>query len=326
MERDVGLVYLPPVNGLPGVEERHLLRLRREVPDFDWIPCADRDEFFARLPEARVALVWAFGGDWLERAPKLQLIATPAAGRDWIHVQPGPALELLFGTFHGVLMAETVAGMMLAFTRGIKDSFDRRDETWPRVEVAGGMRLLRGSHAVILGFGHIGKWIGRILVSLGVRVTGVNRTDTARPDYFTPEDGVVTLSQLDSIMPEADHFVVALPSGAGTDNIVDAGRLGLLRREAYVYNVGRGNAIDMPALIDALEGGRLAGAGLDVFPEEPLPADAPIRRCRRAILLPHVSAFAPVYMDLYFDEIVPRLKGMARDSRADEGSGMSRPE
>jgi phosphoglycerate dehydrogenase-like enzyme len=88
---------------------------------------------------------------------------------------------------------------------------------------------------------------------------------------------------------------------------MDARRLALLRPDAYIYNVGRGNAIDVPALAAALRGGNLRGAGLDVFPEEPLPEDSPLRGCPGAMRLPHVSAFAPNYLDLYLDELSPAL-------------------
>ncbi|MCD8140813.1 MAG: hypothetical protein LUE17_13720 [Planctomycetaceae bacterium] len=308
--KNLGLVFLPPVNGLPGMEERHVAALRQRVPSVDWRVCADKDETASLLPDAVAALVWAFSSSWNGKAGNLRLIATPAAGRDWIHATPRDGLEILFGHYHGELMAETVLGLMLAFTRGIKDSLDRRGEVWPRVEVGSAMRPLRGSHAVIVGFGNIGKWVGRLLAPMGVRVTGVNRSNLDRPDSFRPDDRVIRLDELDSVLPEADHLVMVLPGDTGTDKLLDARRIGLLRPDAYVYNIGRGNAIDLDALTAALREGRLAGAGLDVYPEEPLPTDAPIRSCPRTILLPHVSAFGPTYFDLWMKELLPALEGI----------------
>lgn len=314
MDKEIGLLYLPPVDGMPEMEEGHVRRLRERVPSVDWRVCGDKEELARLLPDATAVLVWAFSSSWRDRAPKLRLIATPAAGREWIHAEPGPNLQIWHGSYHGELMAETIVGMMFAFARGIKDAFDRRGEVWPRAEIAGGLRAVRGSHAVILGFGHIGKWIGRLLVPFGVRITGVNRSNAEAPDYFAPGDKVVLMDGLDAALPGADHLILALPGDTGTDGIVDARRLGLLRPGAYVYNVGRGNAIDMAALEDALTEGRLAGAGLDVFPEEPLPADARIRTCPGTILLPHVSAFAPGYFDVYMRELLPRLEAMFNKS------------
>lgn len=308
--RGIGMVYLPAANGLPGAEERHLERLRRDFPALDWRRCGTKDEAVALLPDAGAALVWAFPSSWNDMAPRLELVSTPAAGREWIHARERDGLRICFGSFHGELMAETVVGMMLAFARGIKDSLDRRGEGWPRLEIGAGMRPLRGSHAVVLGFGHIGKWIGRLLKPFGVRLTGVNRRDIARPAYFDDRDRVLPASELDALLPEAEHLILALPGGSATDNVVDARRLALLRPDACLYNVGRGNSVDLDALAAALDAGRLRGAGLDVFPAEPLPEDAPVRRCSRALLMPHVSAFAPNYLDLYLDELSPVLEGM----------------
>lgn len=311
MTKELGLVFLPAAAGLPGAEAGHLERLAEGAPGVDWRWCRTKDEFASLLPEAAVALVWTFPEFLNERAGKLKILSTPSAGRELVRARPRPGLEIVFASFHGELMAETVLGMMLAFARGIAQSAEpMRAGEWPRREVAEAVRPLRGSHAVVLGFGHIGKWIARTLKPLGVRVTGVNRSNLERPSFFGPRDRVVPVSRLDDELPEADHLVVAVPSDTGTDNLIDAGRLALLPAGAYVYNLGRGNAVDLDALREALVAGRLAGAGLDVFPEEPLPADAAIRSCPRLVMTPHVSAFGPNYLDLYVDELLPRLKNL----------------
>lgn len=303
-------LYLPTANALPGLEPRHLDRLHGEFPGANWVYCADDAEFLRILPSARAVVVWRFRAEWLEKAWRLSLVSTPSAGHDWIEVAPRAGLAVEFSTFHGEIIAETVVGFALAFARGIKDCLDRqwRRETWPRGEVSRNMRTLRGGRVSIVGFGHVGKWIGRLLKPFGVRVTGVNRCDLTRPEYFEAGDRVVTLEELDSVLSETDHLVLALPGNAGTDRVICAARLALLPPDACVYNVGRGNAIDMPALVQALEKGALRGAGIDVFPEEPLPANAPIRNCPNVILMPHTSAFAPNYIDLYLNELLPQVR------------------
>lgn len=313
MTKHLGLAYLPDASGLPGFEPRHIERLTSEAPSLDWRSCRDKEEFARLLPEAGAALVWAFSSK-LEDTANLRLVSTPAAGRELIRVKPQPGLEIVHGAFHGELMAETLVGMMLASVRGIRHSFDAmREGGWPRVEIGQAMRPLRGSHALILGFGHIGKWAGRMLKPFGVRLTGVNRSNLTRPEYFSVADEVIPLSRLDAALAGADHLVMVLPGDTGSDNIIDARRLSLLPPHAHVFNIGRGNSLDLNALAAAIMSGRLAGAGLDVYPEEPLPADAPIRDCPRTILLPHTSAFAPNYMDLYLDELIPKLKATFGD-------------
>lgn len=307
--QDGAVIFLPAMGGLPEATREHAGMLAREFPDLDWKLCGTEREFAEWLPGATVAVVWGFSERLAGLAPKLRILATPSAGKDWIKVAPGPNLEIMFGSFHGELMAETALGMMLAFCRGIKESIDRAGEVWPREAVAAVQKPLRGSTAAILGFGHIGKWVGRLLAPFGVRLIGVNRTDMTAPDYFRPGDRVVPLSELDGVLPEADHVVSVLPGGPGSDNVLDSRRLGLLKRGAYVYNLGRGNAIDLDALERALRSGAIAGAGLDVFPVEPLPAEASIRSCPGVIRLPHASAFGPNYLDLFFRELLPRLRG-----------------
>ncbi|MCC8189125.1 MAG: D-2-hydroxyacid dehydrogenase, partial [Planctomycetes bacterium] len=203
-------LYLPTGQELPGIEPRHLERLRRAEPGMVWEAFEDREAFLRALPASRAVAVWGFKAEWLERAPTLALISTPAAGRDWIQAEPRPGLAVRFGTFHGEFIGETVLGLMLCFCRGIKASLDRQaEEPWPRGAVAAGMRPLRGSTAVIVGFGNIGKWIGRLLRPLGVTVIGVNRTDLARPEYFTAADRVVPAADLETVLPGADHLVLA---------------------------------------------------------------------------------------------------------------------
>lgn len=306
-----GLVFLPDVSALPGGSPRHIEILSKAVPSLDWKLCKNKDEFSELLPRAAAVLVWSFPDKLNSMAGNLKLVSTPAAGRELIHVRPRAGLEVAFGSFHGELMAETLLGMMLSFVRGIVRSQEPMlSGGWPRREIGDAVRPLRGSHAVILGFGNVGKRIGSMLKHFGVRITGVNRSNVERPDFFEVGDRMATLADLDRYLPEADHLVMVLPGDTGTDNLIDAGRLSLLPPHAYVYNFGRGNSLDIDALIAALKGGGLAGAGLDVFPEEPLPADAPIRRCPGVVLTPHTSAFAPTYIDLYIEELLPRLKKM----------------
>ena len=123
------------------------------------------------------------------------------------------------------------------------------------------------------------------------------------PDWFGPEDRVATAEELDALLPLADHVLCFLPSGPETDRLLDARRLALLKPTAFLCNFGRGNLLDEDALAAALRAGRLAGAVLDVFREEPLPASSPLRDAPNCRLLPHASAFSPDYLDLCFEEL-----------------------
>jgi len=293
------------------VKARHITRLRAAFPQAKVTWCRTKESFVRALPHTQVAVTWAFRQEWFARAPQLRCILSSAAGRDFFALTPPPHVVVRHGSFHGPLMAETVLGLMLAFNRGILEAYRLQltGELWPREPLFGRMRLLRDSHAVIVGFGHIGTTIGEYLKPFGVRVTGVRRTPQKRaPRWFGKGDRVVTVDRMDAVLPEADHLILVLPSDTGTDRMIDAARLARLPCHSVVYNVGRGNCIDEAALAKALKSGALRGACLDVFADEPLTKASPLARNLPGLVrLPHASAFAETYIDRFIDEVVAWL-------------------
>ena len=297
---------------------RHLARLRAAFPDAVIHNCASESEFLKILPRATHALVWSFRNDWLALAPNLRHIATPAAGRDWIEPASNPQipksqnLQISFGSFHGQLIAQTLLAQLLAFNRGVLHAGQRgrwpsSDENflWQRARLATHCRDVRGTRAVILGFGHIGQAIGRHLKFFNIRVTGLRRdASQPPPDWFTRGDRLLPATQLEEVLPRADHLICALPASPETNLLLDARRLSLLPRRAAVYNVGRGNVLDEAALARLLCARKIRGALLDVFQTEPLPKDSPLFTAPNFFPLPHASAFAPNYLDLWLDEIL----------------------
>ena len=293
------------------VGARHLARLRAVYPDAEVKWCRSKASFIKALPEIQVALTWAFRQEWFALAPNLKRLATPAAGRDFFTLEPPPGVKVRYGTHHGPIMAESVVGLMLAFNRGLFTAYRHqlRGELWPR-EALFNVRLLAGTHAVIVGFGHIGSAIGRMLKPFGVRITGVRRAvPRKKPSWFRDGDAVVPASRMDAALRQADHVILVLPSDTGTDRLMDAARLAVLPKRAVVYNVGRGNCVDEAALAAALERGALRGACLDVFAQEPLTSDSPLaRELPGLVRLPHASAFSDDYIDRFIDEVVAWLK------------------
>ncbi len=274
--------------------ERHAAQLQTALGAHVLI-AGNEAEFRAALPGANIALTWQFRQDWFALAPQLCWIATPAAGKDYLAgLQPPAGVRITYGHFHGEFMAETVLGMMLAETRGIADSL-RLPGPWPRREIADRMTSLRGSHVVILGFGNIGQWIALLLQPFGVKLTGIRRR---------AGKGTLPVGELDRVLPQTDHLVVILPAEDDSRNLLDARRLSLLPRHAVIYNIGRGHCIDESALAEALNKEGLRAAYLDVFQQEPLPADSPLRTARNAVLMPHISAVAPLYLDRFVAEII----------------------
>ena len=299
--------------------EAQYQRLADALPQCEIVNCTGRDAFVQTLAHADIAVVWVFKQSWLAQAPNLRWLVTPAAGRDYFTLDPPERLELAYGAFHGPLIGETVLGYMLAHARGISAGrqLTGPNTPWPRGEVAGRMRQLRGQRIMIVGFGHIGQWIGRLAKPLGVSLVGLRRGAlTQRPDYFDSSDRLVGPEALDRELSAADVVVLALPATMETDRLINEKRLSLMRRQAILINIGRGNAIDEAALVEALHREQISAAYLDVFSQEPLSEDSALFRCSNAILMPHVSACAPNYLDLFVDEFVRRYRRRYRTNSA----------
>ena len=292
-------------------EEPEIGFLRRLCPDSAAVSrVRSEEEFLERLPGADAAIVWHFKKEWFALAPRLELLATPSAGRELVAWRDAPArTKVHFGGFHGAIISETVAGFVLAsahgfFRRELAVSSAWRDD-WPRVALSDKCSLVAGTRAVIAGYGKVGRAIGAKLAALGVEVSGFGRS------------GVGGFREAAAT---ADWLVLALPGDTGTDGFLDAETISLLPRRCTVINVGRGNAVDEDALLEALREGRIAGAYLDVFRGEPgagsPDAADPTRRSAGGILAlprgslppnlvmtPHSSAFCAEYLPMCFKEL-----------------------
>ena len=311
------LIYLQ--NDIPCFQptDEQVRRFDALLPEYADRPvrvCRSETEFVSLLPEATAVFVWTFRQEWFALAPHLRHLCTPAAGRDYFKVTPPPEVTMHYGSFHGAIMGETALAAMLAYCHGLLPfSTDMRadaDAGWPRIAMARHGRRLGTSSVTILGYGNIGRHFGRMLAPFGAKVTGVTRTP--HPELADEAAGLGialdTTDHLDAILPKTDHLVCFLPSGDATTNLLNARRLALMRPSSVIYNFGRGNLIDEQALADALTAGRLAGAVLDVFKVEPLPLDSPLRKAPNCWLYPHASAFAPDYLDLYFDKCAKAMR------------------
>ncbi|MBN2532279.1 MAG: hydroxyacid dehydrogenase [Spirochaetales bacterium] len=289
-----------------GTNYKHM---QQELPGTTIKVCSSSEEFCDQLPRTQVACVWYFKEEWLALAPRLEWIITPAAGKDYFHIPPSSGIDVGYCSFHGELMGETVAGMILAHVRGIRDTVLLwENRVWSRDHLSKRMRSLRGSHIVILGFGHIGNWIGTLVKPFGVRITGVKRNLINPPLYFDKNDSIISIEDMDSVLPLADHLILALPGGEETTDIIDEKRIALLPAHAVIYNVGRGNAICEPALIQALKKGKIEAAYLDVIKKEPLSSGSPLKDCPNLFIMPHASAISPNYLDLFIQEFAEKYR------------------
>ena len=265
--------------------------------------------FLRALPKATHVITWNFKAEWFAKAPNLKVLATPAAGQEFVPTKGPKGVKIHFGHYHGQIMSESVAAFVLAWARGFFRP-ELKKGVWPRTALSDKLYDVAGTKAVIAGYGNVGRAIGAKLSALGVEVTGLTRHGVFQRGEAVSRPLRSGQESASPLLKDADWFILALPSTTGTDNFLNMALLRKLPRNCVVINVGRGNAIDEKALYRALKAKRLAGAYLDVRKHEPSATvlEAPgyvkgLANLPNCIIMPHASAFSPHYLIHCFEEL-----------------------
>jgi phosphoglycerate dehydrogenase-like enzyme len=255
-------------------------------------------ELLGASRDAEVYFGFGLSPRLLAAAPRLRWVHSAAAGVASLLSPAMLASDVLLTNSAGV-MGDTIAEHVLGGVIYLLRSFDiavslQARGVWdkaPFVDTGGSVRELAECRALIVGTGGIGSAVARRFDALGVRCTGVRR----RPELGPPAGfgKVVGLEHLDAELPGADILVLTAPLTPQTDTLLTGARMDCLPRGAIVVNVARGALLDEAALAHRLELGRLRGAVLDVFREEPLPPGSPLWGLRQVLLTPHVAAVSP---------------------------------
>jgi phosphoglycerate dehydrogenase-like enzyme len=185
----------------------------------------------------------------------------------------------------------------------------QREHKWDPMRGREAPADLRDQTVVIFGMGHIGAEFARIAKALGMTVIGIRRSPRTADD---PVDEMHTPERFAELLPRADWLVMAAPLTAETRKLVNAELLSKLPREARLINVARGEIVDEQALTEALRNGGLAGAYLDVFEQEPLPAESPLWDMPNVIVTPHNSSASLGNDERVYEIFVDNLRRYAR--------------
>ena len=261
----------------------------------------------------KVNVLVAFGMDITDalftRMSALQWVQSLATGVDhFLRSKTLPAGVILTSGrgIHGPAMRETVLHLMLSVSRDSNRLVaDKNAARWERRP----WPLLAGKTAAVIGTGVAGSAIGAALQALGMRVVGVSAT----PRAVTGFDEVLPRPQLARVAAEADYLVNVLP--ADTANLKLLGReiFAAMKPRAFFINVGRGETVDEAALVEALETRRIAGAGLDVFATEPLPATSPLWKMPGVFMAPHVGGLFEEYAQMAIPLIIRNMRAFLAD-------------
>jgi phosphoglycerate dehydrogenase-like enzyme len=292
---------------------------------------ATGDAFVRALPEADVIVAGDLTDDHLARAPHLRWLSSVAAGLDEIATPALLARNVAITSasgVHGPNIAEHLLTMILMFTRGFPKLFRAQlARRWERdlKSRSDGPGELTGKTLLIVGLGRIGEALAVRARPFGVHVVAVKHDPGSRHDAGVGVDELLPVGALDDALGRADHVCLTVPLTPATHHLMDARRLGRMRPGAFLYNVSRGAVIDEAALVEALRAGKLAGAGLDVFEEEPLPARSPLWDLDNVILTPHVAGTTPLYYQrtaaLFADNLDRFLSGHPLANRFDRERG-----
>ncbi len=290
----------------------HVLYSPSEAPeDFD-IAFVSRDVTGLSTKHAVLPATQHFY-DLLTNAPSLAWVQLHSAGADrHVYVTllaQGVALSSSAGSNAGVVAQSALAGVLALARRLPQLMAAQRAHVWAPLIKTGLPRDLGGQTAVIIGWGGIGQQLGAMLHLLGLRVVVVRSSATPAGE------GIETVSYeaIHSVLPQADWLLLACPLTDRTRGLISASALALLPAGAHIANVARGEVIDEAAMIEALHNGRLAGAYLDVFAHEPLPAQSPLWDMPNVIASPHSAGFsdanAAKVEEVFLDNLRRRLQG-----------------
>jgi phosphoglycerate dehydrogenase-like enzyme len=303
------MVFLPPQND---TTRRWAEATAEAVPDATIVVAENEDEALREIPDADAV----FGGippQVLAKAQQLRWLQAPQiappAGFYYEALVDHPCVATNFRGIFNEHIATHILAFTLAFARGFQYYFPRQvRHEYNRERLDSGTVYLPESTALVLGVGGIGAEVAKYLAQLGVRVIGV---DARRED--TPE-GVAELhrpDELDALLPQADFVILTIPHTPQTEGLFDAARFAKMKKSAFFINIGRGMTTKLDALNDALRNGTIAGAALDVFEIEPLPADHPLWDAPNFLMTPHSAGYGPYLDDRRQGIIVENAKRFA---------------
>jgi len=276
------------------MKDKHLEALRAACPSAALVVAPTRAEAEAAVTDAHALCLALDRGDGLReilrRGERLEWLHCFFAGVEGIlepELVESPLVLTNSAGVHAPPIAEHVIGVIIALARNFPGLFrQQRERVWfrnlPVDEIA-------GRTVGIVGLGGIGRLVAKKAKGLDMHVIGTKR----HPEPVPYVDEVLPDDRLEDLLARSDFVVIAVPSTPETVGLIGRSQLNKMKPSAYLINVARGNVVDQDALIAALQDGRIAGAGLDVFDPEPLPADSPLWGLPNVILSPHCSARSP---------------------------------
>lgn len=272
-------------------------RLRAELPEMTLILAEDEAEASAGIAEADGAF-GRLNPQLLARAARLRWLQSPQiappAGFYFDELVAHPVVVTNMREIFNDRIGAHIMAFVLAFARDFHTYIPQqlRNEWRPRPDNEGVVHLPDAT-ALILGVGGIGAETARLAAAFGMTVLGTDARRTTAPE------GMAELhppGALDTLLPRADFVILTLPHTPATERLMDRARFRRMKPSAFFINIGRGRTTRLDDLVAALRAGEIAGAGLDVFEQEPLPPGHPLWTMPNVLITPHTAGYGP-YLD-----------------------------
>jgi phosphoglycerate dehydrogenase-like enzyme len=282
----------------------------------DWFEVRSLDDLKARIADVDALLcsgLWR--NELIPAAPRLAFIQSISAGTDQYSRDALVAAGIRVASAQGVnerAVAEHAIALILAMARKIPEARDNQSaKKWRGMigDIAQREDELGGKTLVIAGMGRIGSRLATLAKAFDMRVIGVRRDPSkgaGAAEKVVGEDGLL------GVLPQADFVALTCPLTPRTENLIDAKALAAMKPSAYLINVARGRVVNEPALVEALNQKRIAGAALDCVWEEPLPATSGLWGVPNVLITPHTAGETRRYEDNVIDLLLENLERLWR--------------
>jgi phosphoglycerate dehydrogenase-like enzyme len=304
------LVMLPPQTA---TTKAWAARLAEAVPQLSVVVAEDGEQAARELVGAETAF-GTLPAALLKHATRLRWLqapqAAPPAGFYYPELIAHPAVVTNFREIYNDHIGAHIMAFVLAFARGLHYYLPRQlQREWKREPLDTGVVHLPAATALIVGVGGIGSEAARLCAAFGMRVLGV---DARRAE---PPPGVAELhgpDTLDALLPRADFVILTVPHTPATEGFMHRERFRRMKRGAFFINIGRGMTTRLDDLVAALRAGEIGGAGLDVFEQEPLPANHPLWTMPGVLITPHSAGYGPHLDDRRLEILLDNCRRFAR--------------
>ncbi len=291
------------------LDEKYIVQLKQMAPDWEIICSIEHQDFLPHLADAEILSGWNryAANECLKPGTPLRWVHNWGAG---VNTMPLAEFKKLGITLtnssgvHGYPISETVFAMMLSLTRKVHVYIrNQAERKWSAVN---NPLEMHGKTIGILGLGEIGMEVARLARAFGMEVLGYRRS-------ALPVEGIDMLFEygrqgLLELLGRSDYVVNTLPLTKETNRLIGREQFERMKRTAFYINIGRGETTDTDAMVAALKENRIAGAGLDVYEQEPLPKESPLWELDNVILTPHTSGMTEHYAKRVMEIFKPNFQ------------------